>query len=161
LTVKDNTLIPSAGIDESNSNNYYVLWPKESHKEAKKICKYLQNKFNLEKLAVIITDSHTVPLRYGTIGISTGFYGLEPFKDYRGQKDIFGREMKMSRSNVVDALSVIGVLNMGEGNEQTPMVIIRNANQVEFTKRDTYKELIIPVKEDIYCPLLKNFYKKY
>ncbi len=36
LTLKENTMIASAGIDESNSKDYYVLWPKESHKEAKK-----------------------------------------------------------------------------------------------------------------------------
>lgn len=109
LTVKDNTLIPSAGIDESNSDGYYILWPKDSQKEAKKICKYIKSKFNLKKIAVIITDSHTTPLRYGTTGISTGFYGLEPFHDYRGSEDIFGRKMKISRGNMVDALSTAGV----------------------------------------------------
>src|SRR3989338_5371289 len=27
LTIKNSTLIPSAGIDESNGNGYYILWP--------------------------------------------------------------------------------------------------------------------------------------
>ncbi len=160
LTLKNNTLIPSAGIDESNGDGYYILWPKNSQKEAKTICNYLKKKFSIKDLAVIITDSHTFPMRYGTIGISTGFYGLEPLKNYIDQKDIFGRKIKMTQSNVIDALSVMGVFAMGEGNEQTPMAIIRDANFVEFTDKETYKKLLIPAKEDIYYPLLAKFYKK-
>jgi F420-0:gamma-glutamyl ligase len=30
LTLKDYTLIPSAGIDESNANGHYILWSTES-----------------------------------------------------------------------------------------------------------------------------------
>ena len=159
LTLKENTLIPSSGIDESNSDGHYVLWPKDSSKEAKKICEYLKEKFSLKKLAVIITDSHTTPLRYGVVGISIGAYGLNPLKDYRGEKDIFGREIKMAQTNVIDALATMGVLIMGEGAEQTPMAIIREADFIEFTNEENYQDLLIPVKEDIFYPLLKNFYK--
>ncbi len=84
LTLKDNTLIPSSGIDESNANGYYILWPHEVNKQAKEICDYLRKKFSVTKLAVIVTDSHTIPLRRGVMGISIGFYGLNPLKDYRG-----------------------------------------------------------------------------
>ena len=160
LTLKENTLIPSAGIDESNANGHYILWPKNSEEEAKKICEYLKEKFSLKKLAVIITDSHTTPLRYGVMGISIGAYGLDPLKDYREEKDIFGREIKMTQINIVDALAVMGVLLMGEGAEQKPLAIIREADFVEFTNEEKYKDLLIPVKEDIYYPLLKNFHKR-
>ncbi|MFH1188941.1 MAG: coenzyme F420-0:L-glutamate ligase [bacterium] len=160
LTIKNNTLIPSAGIDESNANGYYVLWPKNPEWEAKRICTYLKQKFSLKKLAVIITDSHSTPMRYGVMGISIGFYGLEPLNDYRGKEDIFGNILKISQSNVVDALAAMGVLCMGEGGEQTPIVIIRGQKGIEFTMQDTYQDLLVPIKEDIYYPLLKNFYKK-
>lgn len=159
LAIKKHTLIPSAGIDESNANNHYILWPKNPEKEAKQICLHLKKKFSLKKLAVVITDSHCIPLRYGTMGISIGFYGLKPLKDYRGKKDIFGRVLKITQANVADGLAVIGVLAMGEGNERTPMAIIRGADFVEFTNKETYKDLLVPLKEDIFYPLLKNFYK--
>jgi len=161
LTIKNNTLIPSAGIDESNANGYYILWPENPEGEAKKICKYLKKKFSLKNLAVIITDSHTIPMRYGVMGISIGFYGLNPLKDYRGKKDVFGRVIKMSQGNIVDALATMGVLSMGEGNEQKPIAIIRGADFVEFTEEEKHKELLIPTKEDIYYPLLKKFYKNH
>ncbi len=155
LTIKNYTLIPSSGIDESNGNGYYILWPKDIPKLAKEICQYLKKKFSLKNLAVIVTDSHTIPLRYGVLGISVGFYGLEPLYNYQGKPDIFGRKLKHTKTNIVDALSVMGVLLMGEGKERTPMLIIRNAKFVRFTERATYKKLVIPPDKDIYKPLLE------
>jgi len=157
LAIKENTLIASSGIDESNSKGYYTLWPKNSVRLAKELRKYLLEKYNLKKLAVIITDSHTTPLRFGVNGISIGFFGLEPMIDYRGKKDIFGRVLKFTQTNVVDALSGMAVLLMGEGNEQTPIVIIREAEFIKFTDRNTYKKLAIPYSQDIYSPLFKVF----
>jgi dihydrofolate synthase / folylpolyglutamate synthase len=157
LTIKDSTLIPSAGIDESNANGYLILWPKNSSKVAKEICQYLKKKFKIKKLAVIITDSHTTPLRWGTQGISIGFYGLEPLYDYRGKKDIFGRKLKYTQSNIVDSLSSMAVLLMGEGNEKIPMIILRNANFIKFTNKDTHKKLVIEPRKDLYYPILKQF----
>lgn len=160
LTVKNHTLIPSAGIDESNGNRYYILWPKNIPKLAQEICHYLKKKFSLNNLAIIVTDSHTIPLRYGVIGISIGFYGMEPFCDYKGKPDIFGRKLKYTKTNIVDALAAMGVLLMGEGKERTPMLIIRNAKFVQFTQKSTYKKLVIPPEEDIYKPLLEVMKEK-
>ena len=157
LTLKHSTLIPSAGIDESNANGYYVLWPTEVEKIAKEICEYLQEKHGVKELAVILTDSHCVPLRYGVVGISIGFYGLEPLKDYKGTKDIFGRELQMAQTNIVDGLAAAAVLVMGEGDECIPMVIARGGGNILFTKNETYNKLPIPLKEDLFYPLLKRF----
>jgi len=160
LTIKDNTLIPSAGIDESNGDGYYIYWPKNTNLLAKEVTNYLKKKFKLKKLAVVVTDSHTTPLRWGTIGISIGFWGLVPTFDYRGKKDIFNRKLKYTQSNIVDALSAMAVLLMGEGNEQTPMVIGRKINFIKFTAKNAYNKFIIDPKKDLYFPILKNFKKK-
>lgn len=159
LTIKDHTLIPSAGIDESNGDGYYIYWPKNSSLLAQQITNYLKKKFKLKKLAVVVTDSHTTPLRWGTLGISIGFWGLEPNFDYRGKKDIFSRKLKYTQSNVVDALSAMAVLLMGEGNEQTPMVIGRDIKFIKFTSRNTYDKFIIDPEKDLYFPILKSFKK--
>jgi coenzyme F420-0:L-glutamate ligase len=157
LTIKSGTLIAFAGIDESNANGYYILWPDDPSGFAKSMCRYLKKKFSLKKLAVIITDSHCVPMRRGTTGISIGFYGLEPLNDYRSQKDIFGRELKITQANIVDALSAAAVVMMGEGKEQRPMAIARGADFVKFTAKETAQDLAIPLEEDIFYPLLKRF----
>ena len=160
LTIKDYTLIPSAGIDESNGNGYFILWPKNTNKLCKEICEYLKKKHHIKKLAVIAVDSHTIPLRWGTIGISIGFYGLKPLYDYRGKKDIFGRKLKYTQSNIVDSLSAIAALLMGEGAETSPIVLLRDAKFVKFTTSDTHRELVIKPKKDLYYPLLKMFSAK-
>ena len=160
LTIKGHTLAASAGIDESNANGYYVLWPKDSNDIAKEIRNYLQKKFSIKKLAVIITDSRSMPLRYGAIGVAVGAFGFNPIKDYRHTNDIFGRELKMSRTNIADSLASAAVLLMGEGNEQTPMALARDLDFIEFTDDDLFSELFMPFEEDIYYPLLKKFHEK-
>ena len=154
-TIKGSTLIPSAGIDESNGNGYYILWPKDASGSAKKICMYLKKKSRLRKLAVVITDSHTMPLRNGVIGISIGFFGLEPVRDRRGSPDVFGRKLQHTRVNVVDALSAAAVFYMGETDERTPIVILRGEKNMRFTNTPTWKKITIPSKMDLYYPLLK------
>lgn len=160
LTLKGHTLIPTAGIDESNADGYYILWPRRIQASTREIWRYLKKKNHLKKLGVIITDSHTIPLRYGTIGISIGFWGIKPIRDYRGTPDLFGRKLKITRTNIVDGLAAAGVLLMGEGRERTPLLLIRDANFVEFTNRDTYRQLVVPPRTDLYAPLLKVFKKK-
>lgn len=157
LTIKNHTLIPSAGIDESNGNGYYILWPKNIAALIKQIHCHLQKKFKIKNLAVVVTDSHTVPLRYGVLGVSIGFYGIEPLYDYRGKQDIFNKKLKYTTVNIVDALSAMVTLFMGEGNEQIPMVLLRGAEFIKFTNKATFKKLIIPEHKDLYAPLLKMF----
>ena len=160
LTIKDYTLIPSAGIDESNGNGYFILWPKNVNLLLKQIVNRYQKKFGIKKLAVIAVDSRTTPLRWGTQGVSIGFYGLNPLYDYRGKKDIFNRKLVYTQRNLVDTLADLGALIMGEGGEQTPAVVLRGADFVKFTKKDLYHSLVIPPRKDLYAPILKAFLKR-
>lgn len=159
LTIKNHTLIPSAGIDESNGNGYYILWPKNVNQLLKKLRSYLITRHKIKNLGLIATDSHTIPLRTGVIGISIGFFGFDPIYDYRGRKDVFGRKLKFTKANIVDSLAAISVLFMGESNEQTPMLIIRGA-EIKFINKSTYRKIIYPYKQDLYYPLLRVFDKK-
>ena len=156
LTIKNNTLIPTAGIDESNAENYYILWPTRPFSAAKKIYYFLKKEYQLKNFGVIIADSHCVPLRKGTVGISLAYCGFSPLRDYRGQKDIFGRKFKVSRLNIADSLSAAATLVMGEGREQTPIAIVENFESVKFESPVKAKTnpLKIKKKEDIYAPLL-------
>lgn len=160
LTIKQHTLIPTSGIDESNADGHYILWPRNINKTAREILKYLQKKHGIKKLGVIITDSHTVPMRWGTIGISIGFWGFNPLKDYRSTRDIFGRKLKFTQANIPDALSALAAMLMGEGNERVPIVIARNVPGVQFSARNFYRDFVIDQRLDLYAPLLKVFKKK-
>ena len=156
MTRVGNTLMPFAGVDESNANGYYVLTPQDPSKLAKEITEHLQEKHGITKLAVIIADSTFWPMRNGNTSISLGFYGLEAVNDYRGTEDIFGREITLTHSNRVDPLAGIAGLYMGEGSEQTPLVILRGFDTVAFTQQETHKDLEYPLEKDFYAPLLKQ-----
>ena len=158
-TLKHNTFLPSAGIDESNALGHYILWPKDPDKSAKEIHKFLKNKFGLKNLGVIITDSHSVPLRRGVIGLALSFYGFWPLKDYRGELDIFGRELVYSQTNLPDGLAAAAVLAMGEGGEQTPLALVTDVPVVKFgTPRPSSKKFSsfkVKPQEDLYRPFFK------
>lgn len=75
LTITQNVLIPAAGIDESNADGYYVMWPKHPDASCRQIRNYLMTKHHLTRLGVVATDSHTTPLRWGVTGIAIGLAG--------------------------------------------------------------------------------------
>ena len=156
LTIKDNILMPTAGIDESNANGHYILWPEKPFETAKKIYNFIKKKFNLKKFGVIISDSHTTPLRWGTMGVAIGFWGFNPLKDYRGTKDIFGRKLKVTQVNLADSLAIAAVATMGEGKEQTPIAVISDIDFIKFGNFNFLKKnpLAISRKQDIYGPIL-------
>ncbi len=172
LTIKNNTLIPTSGIDESNANGYYILWPQNPVSAAKKIYNFIKKNYRLKNFGIIISDSHCVPMRAGTVGISIAYYGFYPLKDYRGKKDIFGRKMKISQLNIADSLAAAATLVMGEGREQTPIAIIENVDPhtkfgvgvdfvkfkepPPFTEKGGSNPLRIKREEDIYEPLLSS-----
>ena len=156
LTIKDNILIPTSGIDESNANGYYILWPEKPFSAAKEIYNFIKKEYKLKKFGVIISDSHTTPLRTGIMGIGLAYYGFYPLRDYRGKKDIFGRKLKMSQTNIVDSLAASAVYVMGEGDEQMPLAVIEDAGDISFTAAQNEHSLKISIDDDIYAPLLKS-----
>lgn len=155
LTIKDNLVMANAGIDESNGNGQIILLPKNSFKAAAKIRNFFKQKYQLKNLGVIITDSHTVPLRIGVIGVALGYAGFKGLKNYCKTVDIFNRPFHFSRVNVSDSLAATAVFCMGEGNEQQPLAIISGANLV-YTNRVNSNELKIDIKDDMYGPLFRK-----
>jgi len=160
MTINQNVLISAAGIDKSNANGHFILWPKKPQKLLKKIWKYLRKKYKLKKLGVIAVDSYSAPLRRGTLGIAVGFYGFYPTEDYRGKKDLFGRKLRVTKTNIVDSIATFGNLLMGESDERIPLLIFRGVKFLKFTNRDTYKDIVIPHNADMFYPLLKHMKKK-
>lgn len=158
LTIKDGMVMSSAGIDESNANGKIVLLPKNSFKSAQTIRKILIKKYKIKNLGVLITDSRLFPLRAGIVGAAIGYAGFKGVRDYRGTSDIFGRILKLSRTDVADSLATAAVLCMGEGREQMPLALIVGAT-VEFTERINKKELMIDPREDLYQPLFEKIKK--
>lgn len=157
LTVTHHAFIGSAGIDESNAAGHLVLLPKDSYKTACLIYHYLRKRFEIKDCGVIITDSHSTPLRRGASGIALAYKGFKGIKDYRGTEDLFGRKLKIEQANITDALAAAAVLVMGEGNEQTPLVVITETNGITFKQSAPNKkelsEFFVDISDDIFSPL--------
>ena len=154
LAIKGGTLIASAGIDASNARDHYVLWPSDPWGAARDITVRLSQKHGLSRLGVVLTDSHCIPLRRGTVGISISCFGFDPLFDYRGRPDIFGRPLEVTMSNQADAIAAASVGLMGEGAECIPAVVVRNWPGLTYSKADHSRAFLIPPDEDIFAPLL-------
>lgn len=158
LTIKDGMVMASAGIDESNADGKIILLPKDSFKSAEVIRRAMMKKFKIKKLGVLVTDSRLFPLRAGIVGVALGYAGFKGMKDYRGTPDIFGRVLKVSRTDIADSLATSAVVCMGEGKERQPLAVITDA-PVEFINKVNKKELLVDPREDIYQPLFASINK--
>ena len=156
LTIKHGLMIPSAGIDESNSEDgSFILYPKDPFNSAKKIWQDLKQHYKLKKLGILISDSHTSPLRQGVTGIALSYWGFQGVRSHIGTPDIFGRELKMTKVNWADGLASMATLTMGEANECQPVAVITGA-AVNFVDEIDPSEIQMPIKEDLYYPLFKK-----
>ncbi|MEZ4156778.1 MAG: coenzyme F420-0:L-glutamate ligase [Candidatus Paceibacterota bacterium] len=159
-TKKDGLIIPSAGIDASNADDHFILWPKDPFADAFEILTFLKKKFGLKELGVIVIDSHSIPFRRGTIGISLAHAGFSALQDYRGEGDLFGRTLSITQKNVADGLACAATVVMGEGSESTPLAVVENLDFVEFNPHDQkdgeFSSFSVPFDEDIYSPFFKN-----
>jgi F420-0:gamma-glutamyl ligase len=157
-TIKERTLVASAGIDGSNANGYWILWPNELEKMTKKIYDWLRVTYQVREVGVVIVDSHSVPLRRGVIGVAMAHFGFDPLVDYRGQKDIFGKELRFATVSIPDVVAVAAVYKMGEAEEQTPLAIISDMDGLTFSDDEIISAGALSIKlskeEDMYKPML-------
>jgi len=157
LTVKHGILIPSSGIDESNAeDNFYILYPENPYESAQKIWNFLKQEFKLKNCAVVLTDSHTTPLRRGVTGISLAHWGFKATRSLVGKADLFGRELKFTHVDLVDAVASMAVLIMGEADEGVPLALVSGV-KLEYSEISSGEEVKMEPKNDLYHPLLKNF----
>lgn len=160
VTIVDDHLTYSAGIDESNADGMYVLWPENPGAVASKVRKYLRKKFRIKKVGVIITDMIALPMRWGVIYGEIAWSGFAPLKDLTGKPDIFGREFRFTKVGILNGLAAAAGVVMGEGSEQTPIGIITDIPFVEFSDRDPtdeeIKNLIIKPENDIFGSMITS-----
>lgn len=160
LTQKNGMLAPSAGIDESNTNGYFVMWPKDPQKTANQCWEFIKERFKVKNIGIIITDSTTAPLRWGVTGRCIAHCGFVSLNSRVGETDLFGKTLRQTRINVVDALAASAVFCMGESVEQTPVAIVEDIPFVEFQQhvptQEELEALKIDIKDDLYAPFLTS-----
>lgn len=151
MTRKNTDWSANAGMDESNAQGKIIFLPKEPLASAQFLHTELCKKYGLKQFGLIISDTRLVPLRTGTLGIALAWAGIEPLQDYRGTKDLYGRELKMTQANIVHALATSAVLCMGEGAEQKPLALIREAPVAFSHSSGEISQLAVLPEQDLYA----------
>jgi len=142
----------NAGIDKSNveGRGNFALLPENPDESAEK-CRMEIKKLTGKNVAVLVCDTYSRPLRRGQVNFAIGVAGINPFKDYRGKKDLFGQTLKVKNVAVVDEIAAAAELLMGQAREATPVVIFKGLNQVlDFRDKCSIKELQISSEEDLF-----------
>lgn len=156
--ITHHAFIGAGGVDRSNAGDCFVLLPENPQASVDAIYDYLRNRFDIRDCGIVMTDSHSTPLRRGASGISLAWRGFHGLRDYRGTPDVFGRPLQRESTNLPDALAASSVLVMGEGNEQTPIAIISGIPGLVFdeyapTEAEREKFFVDP-KDDIFSPII-------
>ncbi len=155
LTLKNGFLIANAGIDKSNCKpDEIILWPKNPQESAEKLRKEIFKRTK-KRVGIVIVDSRTTPLRWGTIGLALGFAGFHPIKDYRFKKDIFGNTLQITLQNLIDDLACAAHLLMGEAREKIPIVLARDV-PVKFSSKINVNSVFIPPDKCLYMKVLEE-----
>ncbi|RLM56450.1 coenzyme F420-0:L-glutamate ligase [Halobellus sp. Atlit-31R] len=111
----------NAGIDRSNvAGSDLLLLPKRPSESAARI------REGLPADRVVVTDTCGRPFRHGQRGVAIGWAGLDASRDWRGETDRDGRELGVTVENVVDELAAAANLVAGEGDDGTPVVVVRD-----------------------------------
>jgi coenzyme F420-0:L-glutamate ligase / coenzyme F420-1:gamma-L-glutamate ligase len=143
-------LVPNAGLDESNvGHDHAIGWPHDSLKSVIS----LKNELGTD-VAIILTDSCIVPRRKAALAFALACSGIDPFKNEIGNKDLFGKPLKMTVEAVADQLAVIGNAIMGNAAQATPAAIIRD-HGIPLTEFEGWVSGIEPEK-DVFRDMFKG-----
>lgn len=126
---------------------------------ANHVREYLKQRFGLNRVGVVITDSTCHPMRRGTAGIMLAHSGFIAVNDYVGQPDIFGRLFDVSQADIAGGLAAAAVLQMGEGAERTPLAVLSDLPFVTFQDRDPSAAELAAIninpEDGLFAPFLK------
>jgi len=141
----------NSGIDKSNvlGDDSYALLPGDPDQSAGKIRSQIM-KLTGKRVAVIICDTYSRPFRRGQVEFAIGIAGINPFKDYRGQKDLFDYVLRVKNVAIADEIACAAELVIGQGAEGIPVAIVKNVQRAELNGTFSAEDLNISKEEDLF-----------
>ena len=115
----------NAGVDQSNIEGEEVVavLPPDPDASARALRQSLRERLGFD-VAVIISDTFGRPWRHGLVNIAIGLSGLQAIKDYTGQLDAQGYELRVTALAIADELAAAAELVMNK-LDNVPVAIIR------------------------------------
>ena len=74
---------------------------------------------------------------------------MDPLRDRRGEIDLFGRTLQATVVAVADEIAAAASLVIGEGNERTPVAVVRGATY-RRCQHSGIGRLLRPLEEDLF-----------
>ena len=142
--VHANAGIDKSNIESDNDNPRVLLLPLDSNASASMLRAQFKQRLGLE-IKLIINDSAGRAWRNGSVGFTLGCAGFEPIVDMIGRDDLFGRPMEVTTVAVADELAGAASFMMGQGDEASPVVLIRGARLIAGEKN---ADVMIRAKQD-------------
>lgn len=137
----------NAGADLSNVGSGMVaLLPQDPDRSAARIRDDIRALAGVT-VGIIISDSFGRPWRLGTTDVALGVSGLNPLKDYRGDTDRYGYELRASVAAIADEIASAAELVMGK-KDGIPAVLVRGF-PIE-SEKGSAKDLLRPEAEDLF-----------
>ena len=104
----------NSGVDASNvGSDRLALLPLDPDLSARRIRARLEHLTGV-RLGVVVSDTFGRAWRVGQTNVAIGVAGIEPFIDYRGQRDASGRELSATLICVADEIAGAAELVMGK-----------------------------------------------
>ena len=140
----------NAGVDKSNvPRDSYSLLPENPDESARKIKERIAE-LTGKNVSVVIGDTFSRPFRRGQVEFAIGIAGIKPFKDYRGQRDLYNNLLRVKNVAIADEIACAAELVMGQAKEAIPVAIIKNLERAETSEKSSIKELAISRREDLF-----------
>lgn len=147
VETKHGFVCANGGVDQSNVKGGCVsLLPVNPDKSADRIRRKFEKRENV-RIGVIISDTFGRPFRTGQINVAIGASGFKTLVDYRGQKDHFGKELKVTEIAIADELAGAAELVMGK-LDHVPVAIIRGFKPQKG--KDSAASLIRKPEDDLF-----------
>jgi len=148
----------NAGIDASNvQGDNVTLLPLDADASARGIRDRIYTLTN-KRVGVIITDTFGRPFREGQVNVAVGLAGINPIIDYRGKKDMYGKELRITQIAIADEIASAAELVMGK-SKGVPVALVRGLDCCSNDDHGIYK-LIRSEDKDIFLKLAKIYNSK-
>lgn len=137
-------VMANAGVDSSNvkdASERVLRLPHDADQSALQL-KEAFARLTGARVGVVVNDSWGRAWRNGTVGHAVGVAGIPALWDRRGERDMYGRELRVTQIGLADEIAAAASLVMGAAGERQPVVIVRGLSLPEGggTSRDLVRE---------------------
>lgn len=154
LRIVENRLglvMAAAGVDASNTpEGTVLLLPVDPDASARALRAALRERFGLDRLGVVVTDTMGRAWRDGLVDVAIGAAGISAADDLRGGVDAHGRPLSVTVTAVADEVASASELVRGKVDGR-PVAVVRGlAAHVRSDDGPGARVLVRPSADDLF-----------